>query len=175
MLGKMEGRRRRGRQRTRWLDGSTDWMDMSWGSSRSWWWMGKPGLLQSMGWQRIRHNWETELNWADPLSTHVRWHYLNLFWVFGKEPQLLGSGRVGGAGAMPGLSCSMQDLLVWAAMQEAWVQSLGGKIAWRRAWQPTPVFLPGESHGQRSLVGYGPWGCKELDMTKWPTHTKYMV
>ena len=31
---------------------------------------------------------------------------------------------------------------------------------WRRAWQPTPVFLPGESHGQRSLVGYSPWGCK---------------
>ena len=31
-----------------------------------------------------------------------------------------------------------------------------GKIAWRRAWQPTPVFLPGESHGQRSLVSYGP-------------------
>ena len=37
---------------------------------------------------------------------------------------------------------------------------------WRRKWQPTPVFLPGESHGQRSLVGYGPWGCKELDMTE---------
>ena len=34
-----------------------------------------------------------------------------------------------------------------------------GKIPWRRAWQPTPVFLPGESHGQRSLVGYSPWGC----------------
>ena len=33
-----------------------------------------------------------------------------------------------------------------------------GKIPWRRAWQPTPVFLPGESHGQRSLVGYSPWG-----------------
>jgi len=31
-----------------------------------------------------------------------------------------------------------------------------GKIPWRRAWQPTPIFLPGESHGQRSLVGYGP-------------------
>ena len=40
-----------------------------------------------------------------------------------------------------------------------------GKIPWRRAWQPTPVFLPGEFHGQRSLVGYSPWGCKELDMT----------
>ena len=40
------------------------------------------------------------------------------------------------------------------------------KIFWRRAWQPTLVFLPGESHGQRSLVDYGPWGCKELDMTE---------
>ena len=33
-----------------------------------------------------------------------------------------------------------------------------GKILWRRKWQPIPVFLPGESHGQRSLAGYGPWG-----------------
>ena len=33
-------------------------------------------------------------------------------------------------------------------------------ISWRRAWQPTPVFLPGESHGQRSLAGYSPWCCK---------------
>ena len=33
------------------------------------------------------------------------------------------------------------------------------------AWQPTPVFLPGESHGQRSLAGYSPWGHKELDVT----------
>ena len=41
-----------------------------------------------------------------------------------------------------------------------------GKIPWRRKWQPTPVFLPGESHGQRSLVGYSPWGNKESDMTK---------
>ena len=41
-----------------------------------------------------------------------------------------------------------------------------GKIPWRRAWQPTPVFLPGESHGERSLVGYSPWGHKELDMTE---------
>ena len=39
------------------------------------------------------------------------------------------------------------------------------KIFWRRAWQPTPLFLPRESHGQRSLVGYSPQGHKELDMT----------
>ena len=41
------------------------------------------------------------------------------------------------------------------------------KIVWTGAWQPTPVFLPGESHGQRSLAGYGdPWGHKELDTTE---------
>ena len=44
------------------------------------------------------------------------------------------------------------------AVQETWVRSLGGKILWRREWQPTPVFLPGELHGQRSLAGYSPWG-----------------
>ena len=40
-------------------------------------------------------------------------------------------------------------------------------ILWRRACQPTPVLLPGESHGQRSLMGYSPWGCKELDTIEW--------
>ena len=36
------------------------------------------------------------------------------------------------------------------------------KVPWRRAWQPTPVFLPGKSHGQKSLVGYSPWALKRL-------------
>ena len=40
------------------------------------------------------------------------------------------------------------------------------KIPWRREWQPTPVFLPGKFHGQRSLVSYRPWGCKESDTTE---------
>ena len=40
------------------------------------------------------------------------------------------------------------------------------KIPWSRKWQPTPVTLPGESHGQRSLVGYSPWGLKELETTE---------
>ena len=52
------------------------------------------------------------------------------------------------------------------AVQEAWVQSLGQEDPWRREWEPTPVFLPGESHGQRSLAGYSPWGFKELDTTE---------
>ena len=43
-------------------------------------------------------------------------------------------------------------------------------------WQPTPEFLPGESHGQRNLVGYSPWGCKELAMTKRAhTHSYYAL
>ena len=41
-----------------------------------------------------------------------------------------------------------------------------GKVPWRREWPPTPVFLPRESHGQRSLAGYSPWGCKESDTTE---------
>ena len=44
-------------------------------------------------------------------------------------------------------------------MFDPWV----GKIPWRRKWQPTPVFLLGESYVQRSLTGYSPWGCKESD------------
>ena len=40
---------------------------------------------------------------------------------------------------------------------------------WRREWQPTPIFLPGESLGQRSLAGYSPWGHKESDMTEQPS------
>ena len=45
-----------------------------------------------------------------------------------------------------------------------------GKISWRRKWQPTPVFLPGKSHGQRSLEGYSPWGLKESDTTERLNH-----
>ena len=46
------------------------------------------------------------------------------------------------------------------------VRSWVGKIPWQSRWQPTPVFLPGEYHGQRNLAGYSPWGCKELDTTE---------
>ena len=49
------------------------------------------------------------------------------------------------------------------AMQETWFNPCIGRIPWRR--KPTPVFLPGKSHGPRSLGGCGPWGCKELDPT----------
>ena len=56
------------------------------------------------------------------------------------------------------------------AIQETWGRPLGREDLQRRKWQPTLVFLPGESHGQRSLAGYRPWGCKESDMTERLTH-----
>ena len=52
---------------------------------------------------------------------------------------------------------------------DPWVR----KIPWRKKWQPTPVFLPEKSHGQRSLVGYSPWGPEELDMTEHKHDVEY--
>ena len=60
-------------------------------------------------------------------------------------------------------------------MQETWVRPLGWEdplISWRRKWQPTPVFLPGKSQGQRSLVGCNPWGTEELDTTQQLTNSE---
>ena len=96
-LGKIEDRRKRGRQRWDcWIASPTRWTWV-WASSRSYWWTGNPGVIQSMGLQRVRHDWATELNWT---------------------------------------------------------RNSIGKSPGKRAWQPTPVFLPGKSHGQRSMAGY---------------------
>ena len=65
-------------------------------------------------------------------------------------------GRPGGSGGKAS-ACNSGNLGSYP-----WV----GKIPWRREWLPTPVFLPGEFHGQRSLAGYSPWGCKELDTSE---------
>ena len=61
MLGKIEGRRRNGQQRMKWLDGITNSTDMT----GSWLWTGRPGVPQSMGLQRVRHDWATQLNWSE--------------------------------------------------------------------------------------------------------------
>ena len=53
-----------------------------------------------------------------------------------------------------------------SAMQETRLDPWVGKIPWRRKWQPTPIPLPGKSHGWRILVGYNPWGRKESDTTE---------
>ena len=71
MLGGFGSRRRRGRQRMRWLDGITDSMDMNLGNSGSWWWTGRPGVLRFMGSQGVGHDWATKLNWIDPDSYEI--------------------------------------------------------------------------------------------------------
>ena len=73
-------------------------------------------------------------------------------WLSGKE-SACDAKDVGDTGSFPGV----------------------GKIPWRRAWQPTPVFLSGESRGQRSLAGYSPQGHKELDTSEATEHTSAWV
>ena len=79
MLGKTEGRRRRGWQRMRWLDGITNQWTWVWVNSGSWWRTGRPGVLRFMGSQRVRHNWATELE-SSLTSMHLIILKKNFFW-----------------------------------------------------------------------------------------------
>ena len=76
------------------------------------------------------------------------WHHLHCRWILYHWASLVAQGSVCLQCRRPGF--------------DPWV----GKITLRRKWQPTPVFLPGESHEWRSLMGYSPQGCKELEMTE---------
>ena len=71
------------------------------------------------------------------------------------------------SGKEPACQCRIRKRLMF----DPWV----GKIPWRRKWQPTPVFLPGEFHGQRSLADYNPWGCKESDTTERLNNNNWLV
>ena len=72
MLGKIESRRKRGRQRMKWLDTSPVRWTWVWVDSGSWWCTGSPGMLQSMGSQRVGHDWATELNWTELNVIYIR-------------------------------------------------------------------------------------------------------
>ena len=91
MLGKIEDKRRRGQQRMRWLGSITDWMDMSLCRLRNWLWTGKPGVLQSVGMQRVGHDWANEMNW---LNIHVcvdakLFQFVDSLWPYGLWPTRL--------------------------------------------------------------------------------------
>ena len=80
MLGKIEGRRRRGQQKMRWLDGITDSMDRGWVDSGSWWWTGRPDVLWFMGSQKLdtteQLNWtELKIEWEE--SNWWQWQSFN--------------------------------------------------------------------------------------------------
>ena len=95
-------------------------------------------------------------------SLLLQWRVLN-FWGFVLGMALVCrmwvQGSPGGAsGEEPACQCRRSKRHGF----DSWV----GQIPWRRAWQPTPIFLPGESHWQRSLVGCSPWGCKESGLTE---------
>ena len=70
--------------------------------------------------------------------------------------------HLGGWAFLVALRWLRDRLQCWRPGFDPWVR----KIPWRREWLPTAVFLPGKSHGQRSLVDYSPWGCEGLDMTE---------
>ena len=108
-----------------WMASLTQWTWV-WASSGRWWRTGEPRVLQSMGSQRVRHDWVTGLT---DYSIYM--------------------GFPGGTtGKEPTGQCRRHKRFRF----DPWVR----KIPWSRRWQPIPVFLPGESHGQRSLAGYSP-------------------
>ena len=85
-----------------------------------------------------------------------------LFFASKHNPKM---GFPGGA-VVKNSTCQQRRRKRWGF--DSWVE----KTPCGKKWQPSPVFLPGESHGQRSLVGYSPWGLKELDTMEWlSTHT----
>ena len=77
-------------------------------------------------------------------------------WCDSRTPSQLELGFLGGSDGKES-TCNADR-----PRPDSWVE----KVLWRKEWQPTPVFLPGKSHGQRSLVRYSPWGRKELDTTE---------
>ena len=70
-VGKDWRQEKKGMTRMRWLDGITDRWTWVWASSGSWWWTGRPGVLQSTGSQRVGHDWATELNWPWVISKRL--------------------------------------------------------------------------------------------------------
>ena len=141
-------------------------------------WTEEPVRLQSMGLLRVGDDWVTSLSlftfmhwrrkWQPtpvflPGESQGRWSLLGCcLWSCTELDVTEATAAAAGlkesslvAQMLPSI-CNAGDLgLIWVR-----------KIPWRRKWQPTPVFLPEESHGQRRLAGYSPWGLKESDTTE---------
>ena len=146
--------------RTRWT-----WVWVNFGR---WWWTGRPGVLWFMGSQRVGHDWATELNWTHGIQeTHIclseLWRVslsytdglglLTVFWDF----HIYLHEHI--------CDCYSQQECR-SKLPSLQLLKLSPKTARRRKWQPTPVLLPREFCGWQSLVGFCPWGRRELDTTE---------
>ena len=187
MLGKIEGGRRRGRQRMRWFDGIANSWTWVWVNSGSWRWTWRPGLLQFMGLQRVEHNWATELtelNWAaNTFSLTSCWLSQALFHqagylAWGSQPWCLLAVGKDQALTIDGQEEGSQDggrpsafILMRSQMRPLPVRlSLEGAAAGRSdpcCYQLTTFALSLHvheiscaftAHGRRSPVGCRPWG-----------------
>ena len=129
--------------------------------------------------ERLPAMWETwvpSLGQEDPLEKEMATHSSTLAWKIPwlEEPgglQSMGSQRVGRLSNFTSLHFSGKEPACQGRRHKRHgFDPCVSKIPWRRAQQPTPAFLPGESHGQRSLVGYSPRGHKESDTTEEAAH-----
>jgi len=133
-----------------WMASPTWWTWVS-VNSGSWWWTGRPGVLQFMGSQRVRHDWATDLIWSDLKRKcgerkHQSGGGINIYMLLYMALPWWLTGIKKSA-----CQCRRGRFNPWV-----------GNILWRRKWQPTSVFLPGKLHEQRSLVGYSPWDHKRV-------------
>ena len=135
-------------------------------------------MLWFMGSQRVRHDWPTELNKPGTLLCALRHKEQNrqnslLSWSWYSSLSWHDIERIQWDNAYKILSIVL-DRGGSDGKESAYNEGFNpwvGNILWIKEWKPTPVFLPGEFHGQRSLEGYNTWGHKELDTTEWLTHT----